>query len=191
MPEATSVTSVSELTATSWISRRRLCSSDLAEMFLCNVKILQKPLRELNVCRRCFFQMLNAPAKEGVVVFSSLYRFPEVEVEWVDALSFRVGAILKANRHPPHSKTFYPTTSRCSRSESYNIQKGAVLLRSRWQWRSLNSCGRWNNTWIQPCDSSYMKRCALVSGSLGKYGKHSCGDYGNTVFITVWLFNEN
>lgn len=39
----------------------------------------------------------------GVGVFSSLYCFPEVEVEWVDALSFKVGAFLKANLHPPHS----------------------------------------------------------------------------------------
>ena len=48
---------------------------------------------------QCIFQMLRVLITGGV--FSSLYCFQKVEVEWVDALSVKAGAILKANLHPP------------------------------------------------------------------------------------------
>ncbi len=57
------ISNVSQLTATNEISQGRSCSSDLAEMFFCNIKILQKPCRGLYVCQRCFFQMLKAPTR--------------------------------------------------------------------------------------------------------------------------------
>lgn len=105
VPEAASVFS-----PTNRISQGSWYFSDLAEMFFCNLKI--QPCRGLYVCQRCFFQMLKTPSMGGGVgVFSSLYCFPEVE--WVDALSFKVGAFLKSlspssalcseNLIPPHN----------------------------------------------------------------------------------------
>lgn len=51
----------------------------------------------------CKLSMLFPDAQGPYLVGGwSLYGFPEVEVEWADALPFKIGVILKANLPPPH-----------------------------------------------------------------------------------------
>lgn len=102
---------VAELTATNANSQGHSCSSDLTERFFCHVKIVQKPCTRPYVCQRCFFQMLKAHTMRGLGgsfllwIASQRWRWSG----WMDALSFKVEAFLKANLQPLRSENRIPS----------------------------------------------------------------------------------
>lgn len=165
-------------TATNAISHERLCS-DLAEMFFCNIKILQKPCRGLYVCQRCFFQMLKAPTREGVggLFFSALH--PRGGVGGCAVI--QSGGVSKELISIPRTllRKSDPTSQCTSCFVLYNIQKEAVLVKSHGKWMDGEKVE------IHAMDAVihgggsivvHLTRRAVVYSSLNQYEKHTAVD---------------